>query len=882
MTTSTLRVLHRLMRSVLPAKLRSKMGYQMEETFLQRVAEEGGGIRSLGILLVEGLDIAKAGVETRLHTAPNRREPDSPSPRRRGHGQPVREAFQLLTTALRSARRAPGITFFVVMTLGIGVGGATAVFSGMEQLIIRPFPYADMDRMVTMWRTIGNSSRLLGPTAEQREAWREETTLFESMESFFRATRTLSEPGTPQRVQVMEVSPTFFSFLGVTPHLGQLFSLEDSREGAPNVALISEELWVSRFGSNPAILGATLGLNDELWTILGVIPKGTIVPFILPTAPEVWIPLREGKVSPSVVAKVWPEISLPVLQGRLDELTENMEQAGVDGGEVGLGSVARPVRGIVANQVRDPIRILAAAVIGILLIATANISNLLLFRGSSRRRETAVRSALGASRRQILKEQMAEGMVQAIMGGTVGILIAIALTGGYNRLIVGVSPYQPVSLNLMGLGFALTCAMATAITFNILPAIRLSKTAPGQSLTGGVGVGGTRKDRTLRWALVIGEVALSFALVVGAGLLIKSVSALRAEGPGFDIEHVARAELEFPPWEVPSQADREVLIDQLTSNVSAHPDITSVSFSSGVPPRVSLDFGIFQVENLNPGTGEVEVFFGNLVDDRFFETIGLPLISGRTFTEAEVRNQDPVAMVSETVARDRWPAGVEPIGTRFRVGEDSEWLTVVGVVGDVQPIGLGEGVELGQIYHPRSYENGFLIARSAGDATEVLPDLRNIIMNTAPEALVLSISTSELDYQGSIARERYLMWLLVGFAGIALFLAILGLYGVLSQVVGSKKQEIGLRISLGAEPHRVLMGIVSSAIRVGVVGIGLGAVLAVFGQRVVQSQLFGVSGLDLTTFVFTGIMLLLTTALASVTPARRASRIDPVRALQGD
>lgn len=788
--------------------------------------------------------------------------------------------------ALRSLLRSPLLALTIALTLALGIGATTAIFSAVQGLILRPLPFRDADRLVEVWRSSDQLEFRVTPTEREAELWKSQARSFSQVEPWTIATMTLTGRGDAEQLTVGRISPTFPLLIGMAPALGRGFTAAEAVPGGERVVMLGDALWRSRFGADPDVLGETMALNGEPYVVVGVVPPGFAPPSLLASKPEAYVPLvlSDAGGGLRVAARLAEGVTLEQARTELVSLRDRDEDAS-DGGLQWTGEPVRPVE-FLGSRLKDGVVLLMVAVSLLLLIACINISNLLLSRAHGRQRETAVRAALGASRGRLLRQMLVESTMVSIVGGVLGVLAAVWMLDALVTLRPeGLEVLDRVSLDGTVLVFAFVVALVTGLVFGLLPALQASGSRALESLRSG-----SRTDesgafgRRFRMGLVAVEVALSFALLAGAGLLVRTVRELGTVDPGFEPDGLVAAFIDLPEWKYGDAASRTGFADALEARVDALPAVQSVAMASGVPPESGVNFGAgLEVEGgPAPGPDAPKMYFGNEADADYFRVLGQPLVSGRGFTAREIRDEAPVWVLGEGTARQLF-GDEEAVGRRVRFAGTDTWHTVVGVARDVRLNGLSILEDDLQLYEPLDPSTSYvLIARATGDPAALTEPVRQLAAGIDADVPVRRVATVSSMMRDSMARQRFMMVLLVVFAAVAAALAAIGLYGVLSSLVGRRTREIGIRMSLGADPGSILGMVLRQGAGATALGIVAGLGIALAGARIIASQLYGVGRFDPVTYGAVAALLAAIAVLAAWLPARRAASVDPVEAMRAE
>jgi putative ABC transport system permease protein len=806
--------------------------------------------------------------------------------------------WQDLRFSARMLVKSPGFSIIAVVALALGIGANTAIFSIVNAVLLRPLPYEDPGRLVVLSE---ETPQLPGMSVSYPNFldWRDQNRAFEHLAAFRFASINITGSGEPERVQGRMVSANFFETLGVTPALGRAPMAEEDRAGATPVAVVSHNLWQQRLDSNPNLTGKTLTLDGRVFAIVGVMPAGFRF-YNTPT--DVFVPLgleadsmsdRDSHPGIYVLARLKPGVTIEQARADMDAVTGVLAQQYPVTNSNHSASVEFLHEDMVGS-IRPALLVLLAAVACVLLIACANVSNLLLARATAREKEIAIRSALGASRGRLVRQLLTESLVLSLAGGALGLLLAV----WGKDLLVALGPAslpraQEITIDGSVLGFTLLIAVATGIVFGLVPAFQAARIDLNEALKdGGRSPGAGPGRRGLRDALVVSEIALSLVLLVGAGLMIRSFVRLVQVDPGFDARNVLTAQVALPDAKYPERPQVAAFFERALERVRASPGVESASLITPLPLTGDGWQSDFRIEGRPiPDRGEFPNTDIHLVGADYFQAMGVPLVRGRGFTPADRLGAVNVAVINATMARREWP-GEDPIGKRLKVGGPEElagpkekpedWMTIVGVVGDVLQYGLDADPKT-EVYIPHLQQPvsvGTLVVRAKADPASVTAAVREAIHGVDKDQPIYNVRTMEAIVSESVASRRLSMLLLGVFATVALVLAAGGVYGVMSYAVTQRTHEIGVRMALGAQPGDVLRLVVVQGMATVLVGIAVGLAGAFAGTRLMSNLLFGVDASDPATFV--GIALLLTTVafVASYIPARRAARVDPLVALR--
>jgi putative ABC transport system permease protein len=799
--------------------------------------------------------------------------------------------------SLRSLVRSPSYVIVAALTLGIGIGATTTIFSVVDGVLLRPMPYRDADRLVTLFEKAPNFSRMSVSYPDYLD-WIKSQTTFDSIAVYRDASYNLVGSGAAERLSGGMISANMLATLGLEPTLGRTFTAEEDHENGPPAAMISQGMWQRRFNGSREVIGQTLNLSGVVYSIVGVLPHA----FRLDPKIEVVTPI--GRITGSMRARGnHPGIAG---LGRL-KAGVTIEQARTDLENVGRGlAEAYPdnnrnvlptlesYRDFYSRDIRSMLYILMGAVVFVLLVAVANVANLALARGTSRRKEMAVRAALGANRFQLVRQVLVESSLVSILGGTFGVLLALWGVDVLSTLRPEALPAQAViRVDLGILAFSLVVSVATGMLFGILPALQAARANVGEVLKDAderTSTGGRRQGRT-RNALVVAEVALALVLLVGAGLSIRAFLTLSRLDPGFVPDNVLTMEISLPTsgYETPEKvtAYRERLYESL----GALPGVASATLSSGLP-LASYSETSYAVEGAPPpAPNENQPFTVYYpVDAHYAETMRLHLFSGRFIRDDDRPDTTPIVVIDEHLARTRFP-GQDPMGKRLRIG--GQMYEIIGVVGHVVNYGLGQTeAAQDQIYiswrqFPRDFfvaVNHFiqvtLRAHPGVDAAALIAPATATVSGIDSEQPVFEVKTMQKLLDESVEARRFAMLLLGVFATIALALAVIGLYSVMSYLVAQRRHEVGVRMALGARPGDVVRLVVFQGLRVTAIGLVVGTAASFLLAGLMSSILYGVKPSDPLTFIAVAAIVTAAATLATWLPARRAARVDPMTALR--
>ncbi|HVF72955.1 MAG TPA: ABC transporter permease [Chthoniobacterales bacterium] len=795
----------------------------------------------------------------------------------------------------RMLLKNPGFTIIAVFALALGIGANSAIFSVVNALLLRPLPYKNPSQLVVIWE---NAAHLGFPKNTPSPAnfldWQRQGTVFEGMGAFAERSFNLTGVGEPERLDGRRVSANLFDLLGVKPILGRTFVPEEDKPGT-KVALLNESLWKRRFGSDPGVVGRALALNGESYTVIGVLPSSVRLPAFGNWRDQVWVPLAfpadeaaaRGNHFLEVIARMKPGVSLEQARAEMQTIAARLAQQYPED-NTRIGSVVNPLHEEIVGNMKPALLILLGAVAFVLLIACANVANLLLARAAARHKEIALRLALGADRRRLTKQLLVESVMLSLLGSAVGLALAYAGLRVLTRFIpADVAHAELITIDGKVMLFTLIVAVVTGLVFGLAPASQATHFNINDTLKeGGRDSGAGPRGKRLRSALVIAEVAVSFILLIGAGLLINSFMHLRNLDPGFRADHLLALNVDLSETKYPDTPRRVAFFDEVVRRIQALPGVRSVAVAGNLPFTYngdSMPIGVEGVPDPPPDQHPDVVF--RAVGPGYFSTMGIPLVRGRDFTEQDKLETDLTVVVSEKTAKFYWPNS-DPIGKRIKNGSttsEAPWRTVIGVVKDVRQNDFVAEPKM-QMYFTyrqlRSLMPNALIVRTAVEPLSLATSVRNAIWAVDKDQTVANVTSMEKIVASAVARQRFSMLLLAIFAGVALVLAAVGIYGVMSYSVAQQTREIGIRMALGAQRGDVLRMTVQQGLKLVGFGLVIGLVAAFILTRVMASLLFGISATDPITFLSISLVLVAVALLANLIPALRATKVDPMIALR--
>ena len=813
---------------------------------------------------------------------------------------------QDLKYAFRVLLKNPLVTAVALLTLALGIGANTAIFSVLNAVVLRPLPYADPDRLVVVWETIaGNDRRSAAPG--NFTDWRAQNKTFSDLAATFYGNFNLTGDGPPERINGATVTSNLMSTLGVSARLGRTFQPEDDEHQDQRLAILSDDLWQRRFGGARDIAGKTISIDESSYIVVGVMPPG----FKYPVQSELWVLGRDrSAVSMSLISQFpkndWsherdahfisavgrlkPGITLSQAQSDIAGIAQRLEHD-FPATNAGLGSSVIPLHTQIVGNVKTLLSILLGAVAFVLLIACTNVASLLLARASQRDRELAIRRAVGASRFRLVRQLLTESVVLSFLGGLAGLGLSVWAVSLFIKLSPGDIPrLEEASVDLRLLGFTLMVSMLTGIAFGLWPALHATGGSLNQSLkdTGSKASEGKRRRRS-RNVLIVSELALAQVLLIGAGLLIVSYYRASRIDPGFNADHVLSAKIAPSAKKYPDPKSRVSFYSQVIEQLQTLPGVSSVGMVMNLPlSGASMNRG-FKVEGRpEPKPDENVAMDYQVVNSDYFATLEIPIVRGRGLTEQDNETAPRVIVINEAMAHAFWP-NEDPVGKRMAIGEsskDTSWRTIVGVVGSVRHASLTEEpVPCAFIDYRQDLESWSRMAfvmKTSTEPSSLTSTVRSSLVAIDPQQPVYAIEPLEKLIEGSVAPRKFVMSLIGSLAFVALALALVGIYSVISFSVSERTREIGIRMALGAKRRDVLRMILSQGMRVSAVGIVMGLAIALGLTRLLRTLLFEVSATDPITFGLVAMTMSLIALMACYLPARRATRVDPLVALRDE
>jgi putative ABC transport system permease protein len=808
-----------------------------------------------------------------------------------GSGGPMSGLIQDLRYAIRALKRAPGFAAVSIITLALGIAATTIVYSIVDGVLLRPLPIEDPDRVMLARETAnGQDMSLAWPNFQD---WQKRQTSFVSLAAWRGLTANLTGIEQPRRLNVRHVTWQLLSTLGVRPMLGRDFTADDDRPGVPRAAVVSYAFWQRELGGTAEALGRQIMLDELPVTVIGVLPRD----FTIARQEDIYLPVGnflEGQLLQlyngrgnhfgfAAIGRLKPGVTAETANTEMVTIARQLEQE-YPATNSGNGATVRPLFEVLVGDARQMLYVLFGAVITMLLIACVNLANLMLSRAASRSQEMAVRRSLGAARWRIARQMLTESLLLAAIGGAAGVLLAYV---GFEALVALLPPNQPrihtVTIDWRVVGVAALASMGTGVLFGLMPAIQAA-TGKTMTLLRSARVTGTAQSSAgTRRALLLAEVALALILVTGAGLMLRTVSNLAAVETGFDHEAIVSAQFNLPRrYDAPK---RVLFIDQALERLRAIPGVSNASFTYSIPLAGSNWNSIFIIEGQPvPERSKLPSSAWTPITDEYFETMGIRLLRGRGFDGRDLANSPTVVVVNETFAR-RFFGTDNPIGARVKQGwpeDKAPWREIVGVVNDVR-VGALQGDQILQAYLPVrqvSQGSGAFVVRATANPAALGRSIEAAVHEIDPNLPLFNIQTMGEVIDAGIGNERLTMVLLLGFAGLALLMAAIGVFGVTAYSVTQRTHELGVRMALGARPSSVLALVLRQEMGACLIGIAVGIAGAWLMSSLLESLLFGVTSRDTLTLSIASLVLVVVTALACFIPARRATRVDPVTALR--
>jgi putative ABC transport system permease protein len=809
----------------------------------------------------------------------------------------MQSLLQDLRYSARILLKKPGSTLVIILTLALGIGANTAIFTVVNAVLLRPAPFVEPDRIAVLATTMRRDRVEVRSTSYPDFAdWRDQNTVFERVAARSSNSFNLVGDAGPENVSGELVSAGYFPLLGARAALGRTFLPEEDRApDAHRVAMVGFGLWQRRFGGDPGLVGRTIHLSDGGYTVVGIMPEGFRG---VSDQAEIWLPVmmvssvryagilkdRDQRWL-STVARLKPGVTTAQAQAEMDAIMSRLERAYPDSNG-NRGARVTPLPEQFFGQMRLMLWILFGAVSCVLLVACANVANLQLQRAAGRASEMAVRQALGATRRRLVRQLLTESLMLAFAGGALGVLLAM---WGVEFLVkfspVSFPSFVKPTVDVRALGFSLLASIGAGTLFGLAPALQAAKTSLGETLkTGGRGASGGLGRNRLLGSLVVSEMAIALTLLVGAGLMVRSLQRLQAVDPGFDSGRLLTMRFSLP--EKRYRKDQMLAFaQQMRERMRPLPGAQSVALASDLPLSGNTSAGPIEIEGrpASPADGEIRIFRHRVMPG-FFSTLGIPLLKGRDFTDGDHAQATRVIVVSESLARRYWP-NEDPIGKRIKESDPGDpWLTVVGVVGEVKYRGIPQNptADPDVYFSLPQYPSGnlSLAIRASGDPNALIAPARRVLQSLDPDLPAYGVVTMEEQVARQTTQSRFSAWLLGVFGVFALALAAVGIYSVMSYAVAQRSREIGIRMAMGARGADVMKMVLGQGMKLALSGVALGLGAALSLTQLMKKLLFGVTAADPLTYVVIALLLAAIALLACYLPARRATKVHPLVALR--
>jgi predicted permease len=805
--------------------------------------------------------------------------------------------WQDLRYGVRMLLKKPVFTLVAIITLALGIGANTAIFSVVNSILLRPLPYLEPEQLVLINHDYPQISLKASVSAFGYQHYRDHAKSFEHVTAIQQGSFNLTGGGEPERINAARVTANFFPLIGAQAGQGRVFLPEEEADGRNRVAVLSEAFWQRRFGGSASVLNQTITLNGENYTVVGIMPAGFQFGREVGFTVDLWMPLTfppEILVSNSltneflfVIARLKNGVSFQQAQAEMDNLADGLRSQYMPGAtRQNWGLTLQSFNELIIGDIRTPLWILLGAVALVLLIACANVANLLLARATERHKEMAIRAAMGAGRGRVLQQLLTESVLLSVAGGVLGLALAAAGVRILSKLDqLRIPRFHEIGLDGRVLLFTLGLAVLTGVVFGLVPAMQMAKTDLHETLKEGGRSGSSLARGWLRSTFVVIETALALMLLVGAGLLMRSFWRLQQVSPGFEPQQLLTMNLALPDYRYREPHQRASFYQQALEQIRALPGVQAAGAVSSLPLSGNNSSGSFRIEGRDVPQGQSAPHGDRwAATPGYFETMKIPLVRGRFFEQRDVESGPGVAIIDEELARKYWP-NEDPLGKRITfegTRENPRFREIVGIVGHVKHRGL-EGESRVQYYLPhgqRAQAGMFLAIRTAGNPADFTGAVRGVLRNLDQDLPVFRVNTMEQVVADSMTMRRFMLSLLGVFAAIALILASVGLYGVLSYAVTQRSHEIGIRMALGARGADVLALVVKQGMRLTGIGIGIGLLGAFALTRLMKTLLFGIGAADPLTYGAIAGMLALVALLACWLPARRATRVDPMIALR--
>ncbi|HXD33776.1 MAG TPA: ABC transporter permease [Pyrinomonadaceae bacterium] len=800
--------------------------------------------------------------------------------------------------AIRGLLKQPVFTAIAVITLALGIGANTAMFSVINAVLLRPLPYHEPHRLVTIWEESPQRGMYEVPVsfANLRD-WVDQNHTFDQISAYTFTNLNLTGAGEPARLSTVRSSANLFSLVGATPLLGRAFLPEEDKEGANRVVILGHGLWQSRFGSDTRIIGQSLTLNNQSYTVVGVMSPGFQFPVgfgymgkVLNESIDLYVPIAatsqesaRGSYSFFSLGRLKPGVTIDQARADMTAIESRLEQQYPDGNS-GVGISLVPTQEQTVKEIRPALLVLLGAVAFLLLIACANIANLLLARAASRQKEMSIRAALGASRRRVLRMLLTESLILSLAGGCLGLLLAFWGT----QALMALAPDNIPRMNEVGVdarvfGFTLAVSLITGIVFGLIPALHAAKPDLNAALKeGSKGSMGSPAGKRTRSLLVTVEVALSLVLLIGAGLMIKSFLRLQQMNLGFNPDHVLSVSLSLSRSRYSEDRQQAAFFQEALERLKSLPGIRSAGATTGLPLTLQLSGSDFRIEGQpEPEAGKEMIINTRSVSPGYFETLGISLIKGRDFDNRDKSDAPGAAIINHDLARIYF-SNEDPIGKRITFDDGQSWMSIVGIIGDVKQLGLDSSAKP-EVYFPYlqvASPSMSIVVRTASDPLGLAAAVKSQIRMVDKDLPINEAKTMQQLLADSLSGRRFNMLLLTVFAMVALVLAIVGIYGVMSYTVTQRTHEIGLRVAIGAQPGDVFRMVIGQGMKLALIGVAFGLVGAFGLTRLMTTMLFGVEPTDPVTFAGIAVLLTSVALVACYLPGRRAMKVDPLVALR--
>ena len=814
-----------------------------------------------------------------------------------------------LRYAARMLRNNPGFTAVAIITLSLGIGANTAIFSVVDAVLLRPLPFPKPENIVLVRDDLsGRQAENVGLSVDELKDFQERSGVFEQISAAWPIDANLTGSDRPERIEALAVSPNYFSLLGASTQLGRVFGPQDQAPGFAEGVVISDGLWRRLFGSDPNVLGRKIYLDSDLYAIVGVMPTGFRHPGkTLRNEVEMWVtagftanpfgpPVRNQRMLPGAIARIKPELTVQQAQAKLDSFVANLRNEFPKDYPPEAGWVVKllPAREMLVGSVQSTLLVLLSAVGVVLLIGCVNIANLLLARSSARQREMAIRLAMGARRGRLIVQLLTESLLLSFLGGAVALVIVASL----KNLLLGLVPADIPRLNEVGVNagvlfFVFLISTLTGLIFGLIPALQASRPDLVVNLKeGSQGAGSGARHHRFRSGLIVVEFALSLMLMIAAGLLLRSFARLMEVNPGFDSSHVQLARIWLPVPNNPDldpyrpSAKRAAFVTEVLRRVSALPGVqyAAVGGGSGVPLMDQNKPNPFTIED-QPATdaNSLRTKFSSVSAD-YFRVLGTPLVRGRFFEPGDAEQAPRVALINEALAHRFFP-NMDPIGRHVKPGpreSEAQWRTIIGVVGNIKSDGFDQP-DQPYLYFPILQNPGYSMAvyvRTGGPVAGLTQAMRQEVQAVDPNLPLFGEQTMEDVVSASLAQRRFAMQVVGLFGVLALFLAGVGIYGVMAYSVTQRTREIGIRLALGASTGSIFSWLLRQGMRLTLIGVGIGLLGALALTRLLRGLLFGIAPTDVVTYAGLTLLLAAVALLACYVPARRATKVDPLVALR--